>query len=178
MTIGGHEAFAVTSKPAGYGHSRTQQRRSRQRQPEGMYMATSAEHVNTGALRLRERRGAGSPTRATATWDSSTSGPCAGSAAATQPDPGCRRISRTACSRQHRHITSNTGNHTPFVTRHAEERRQDVLRAQGGDSTRPPATLVQRTLPPNGYSPMQPGGVRSRRNGGWSWDGEHFGVRA
>jgi hypothetical protein len=157
MTIGGREAFAVDIEPGqGYRHPAPSGGVAVNGQPEGMYMVTSVEHVNSGCCFDFGNVEARIADTGNGHMDAIHFGTLCWFGGCHQPGPWVQADLENGLFQANTgDLQSNTGNHTPFVTATLKNDGRTFFALKGGDSTAGGLTTwFNGPLPPNGYSPM------------------------
>ncbi len=157
ITIGGRRAYAIDIEPGqGYRHPAPSSGVAVNGQPEGMYMVTSVEHVNSGCCFDFGNAEARIADTGNGHMDAIHFGTLCWFGGCRQPGPWVQADLENGLFQSNTGTsTSNTGNHTPFVTATLKNDGRTFFAIKGGDSTTGGLTTwFNGPLPPNGYSPM------------------------
>jgi hypothetical protein len=169
MTIGGREAFAVDIEAGqGYRHPAPSSGVAVNGQPEGMYMVSSVEHVNSGCCFDFGNVEARIADTGNGHMDAIHFGTLCWFGGCHQPGPWVQADLENGLFQANTgDIMSNTGNHSAFVTATLKNDGRTFFALKGGDSQSGGLTTwFNGPLPPNGYSPMHQEGSIALGTGG------------
>jgi hypothetical protein len=169
ITIGGREAYAVDIEPGqGYRHPAPSSGVAVNGQPEGMYMVTSATHVNSGCCFDFGNVEAQIADTGNGHMDAINFATECWFGNCHQPGPWVQAdIENGLFQANTGDIQSNTGNHTTFVTATLKNDGRTLMALRGGDAQGGGLTTwFNGPLPPNGYSPMHQEGSIALGTGG------------
>jgi non-reducing end alpha-L-arabinofuranosidase len=169
ITIGGRRAYAVDIEVGqGYRHPAPSGGVAVNAQPEGMYMVSSVEHVNSGCCFDFGNVEARIADTGNGHMDAIHFGTLCWFGGCRQPGPWVQAdLENGLFQATNGTSTSNTGNHTPFVTATLKNDGRTFFALKGGNSaTGGLTTWFNGPLPPNGYSPMHQEGSVALGTGG------------